>query len=418
METKENKGVTLIALAVTIIVMLILAGVTISALTGNSGITTKAKQAKMLSEAKTEEEAIRLVVTYTNMQKNIGEENIIYLGEPLHDKDLVSGDKWKVILDTEKQEKYGTGWYFIEKNTEIEKYGKTKNERIAHIVSMLDDMSESEISYIEVNYEEGQINQLEEDKYMQISYANGLAVTDGLIFNADAINMEDSSSWGEGVKVYGFDDENESGGYRDNALYFDGINDYITIDGNLNVDKEITLEFYGNIEKCGNNRFSFVPLFSAYNGKNSGTAGLCMRMFSYHQNTIVTNFGYNSCGNKDVWEGNNAQHNLAIRYNIKLNQDVMFTATYNYENSIYKIYSDGQIIKEAKISQSYWENFRTNDIPSIKYFQIGKSMWNAITEYFTGKMYSARIYNRTLTDSEVLENYEKTVAYHKIENSK
>ena len=103
METKENKGVTLIALAVTIIVMLILAGVTISALTGNSGITTKSKQAKMLSEAKTEEEAIRLVVTYTNMQKNIGEENIIYLGEPLHDKDLVSGDKWKVILDTENK---------------------------------------------------------------------------------------------------------------------------------------------------------------------------------------------------------------------------------------------------------------------------------------------------------------------------
>ena len=347
METKENKGVTLIALAVTIIVMLILAGVTISALAGNSGITTKAKQAKMLSEAKTEEEAIRLVVTYTNMQKNIGEENIIYLGEPLHDKDLVSGNQWKVILDTDKQEKYGTGWYFIKKDTEIEKYGKTKNEWV-------------------VNYEEGQINQLEEDKYMQISYANGLAVTDGLIFNADAINMEDSSSWGEGVKVYGFDDENESGGYRDNALYFDGINDYITIDGNLNVDKEITLEFYGNIEKCGNNRFSFVPLFSAYNGKNSGTAGLCMRMFSYHQNTIVTNFGYNSCGNKDVWENNGAQHNLAIGYNVNLNQDVMFTATYNYENSIYKIYSNGQIIKEAKISQSYWENFRTNDIPSIK----------------------------------------------------
>lgn len=43
METKENKGVKLIALAVTIIVMLILAGVTISALAGNSGITTKAK---------------------------------------------------------------------------------------------------------------------------------------------------------------------------------------------------------------------------------------------------------------------------------------------------------------------------------------------------------------------------------------
>jgi len=47
MKTKENKGVTLIALAVTIIIMLILAGVTISALTGNSGITTNAKRPEM-----------------------------------------------------------------------------------------------------------------------------------------------------------------------------------------------------------------------------------------------------------------------------------------------------------------------------------------------------------------------------------
>ena len=49
METKENKGVTLIALAVTIIVMLILAGVTISTLTGNSGITTNASKSKTKS---------------------------------------------------------------------------------------------------------------------------------------------------------------------------------------------------------------------------------------------------------------------------------------------------------------------------------------------------------------------------------
>ena len=43
---KNKNGVTLIALAVTIIIMLILAGVTISTLTGNSGITTKASKAK------------------------------------------------------------------------------------------------------------------------------------------------------------------------------------------------------------------------------------------------------------------------------------------------------------------------------------------------------------------------------------
>ena len=39
---KNQNGVTLIALAVTIIVMLILAGATMSMLTGNSGIMTNA----------------------------------------------------------------------------------------------------------------------------------------------------------------------------------------------------------------------------------------------------------------------------------------------------------------------------------------------------------------------------------------
>lgn len=46
---KRENGVTLIALAVTIIIMLILAGATISILTGNSGITTNASKAKTKS---------------------------------------------------------------------------------------------------------------------------------------------------------------------------------------------------------------------------------------------------------------------------------------------------------------------------------------------------------------------------------
>ena len=37
-KTKENRGVTLIALIVTIIVLLILAGILVSMLTGNNGI--------------------------------------------------------------------------------------------------------------------------------------------------------------------------------------------------------------------------------------------------------------------------------------------------------------------------------------------------------------------------------------------
>ena len=45
-QLKTNKGITLIALVITIIVLLILAGVTIATLTGDNGILTKAQNAK------------------------------------------------------------------------------------------------------------------------------------------------------------------------------------------------------------------------------------------------------------------------------------------------------------------------------------------------------------------------------------
>ena len=56
-QLKCNKGITLIALVVTIIVLIILAGVSISLVLGDNGIITKAKEAKENTEiAKVEEE--------------------------------------------------------------------------------------------------------------------------------------------------------------------------------------------------------------------------------------------------------------------------------------------------------------------------------------------------------------------------
>ena len=46
----SNRGITLIALVITIIVLLILAGVTITALTGDNGILTKATSSVVESE--------------------------------------------------------------------------------------------------------------------------------------------------------------------------------------------------------------------------------------------------------------------------------------------------------------------------------------------------------------------------------
>ena len=51
-EISKNRGITLIALIVTIIVLLILASVSISMLTGDNGILVQAKKAEEETEIK------------------------------------------------------------------------------------------------------------------------------------------------------------------------------------------------------------------------------------------------------------------------------------------------------------------------------------------------------------------------------
>ena len=61
-KTKGNKGITLIALVITIIVLLILAGVTIAALSGDNGILKRATQAKTKTGKENAEEQIKLAI--------------------------------------------------------------------------------------------------------------------------------------------------------------------------------------------------------------------------------------------------------------------------------------------------------------------------------------------------------------------
>ena len=60
--TKENKGITLIALVVTIIVLLILAGISITMLTGQNGILNKATDAKNANGIVQIDEQVKLAV--------------------------------------------------------------------------------------------------------------------------------------------------------------------------------------------------------------------------------------------------------------------------------------------------------------------------------------------------------------------
>ena len=65
-----NKGITLIALVITIIVLLILAGVSIATLTGQNGILTQANTAKTQTEIGKEKEEISIAYSGAMAEKN------------------------------------------------------------------------------------------------------------------------------------------------------------------------------------------------------------------------------------------------------------------------------------------------------------------------------------------------------------
>ncbi len=70
---KQEKGITLIALVLTIIILILLAGVAIATLTGDNGILTRAQEAKEITKRAEIEEQIRLAKLSAKIKKEGGE---------------------------------------------------------------------------------------------------------------------------------------------------------------------------------------------------------------------------------------------------------------------------------------------------------------------------------------------------------
>ncbi|MGN1298199.1 MAG: hypothetical protein ACI4VH_07325 [Clostridia bacterium] len=102
---ERNKGITLIALVITIIVLLIFIGVTIATLTGDNGILTKANSAKILTNEGEEKETVSLAyngsiaettgdtVSATDMQKQLDDNKIDASAEEVEGKIKVTFNK-------------------------------------------------------------------------------------------------------------------------------------------------------------------------------------------------------------------------------------------------------------------------------------------------------------------------------------
>lgn len=129
----RNDGITLIALAITIIVLLILAGVTIATLTGNNGILSKASEAREKTENAAAEEAVKMEVlgSFDNTgiyNKNLAKTNLeTNLGAIIEENS--QNDTLKVNYKGEN--------FLVDKNGNIFKIEIPKDLEIGDIVSYI-----------------------------------------------------------------------------------------------------------------------------------------------------------------------------------------------------------------------------------------------------------------------------------------
>ena len=123
---RNEQGITLIALVITIIVLLILVGVSITMLTGENGILTQAKNASKRTEEATLEEKIKLLATETIINEQIGKSGEMTAQE-LEDKLNEQGEnvlvaQWDkyIIFDLDENKEYR-----VTSNGEVEYFGES-----------------------------------------------------------------------------------------------------------------------------------------------------------------------------------------------------------------------------------------------------------------------------------------------------
>ena len=425
MKYSKEKGITLIALVITIIVLLILAGVSITMLTGDNGILSQAQNAKKKTELASEKEAIQLSVP----EYQLANEEKYKLGTTLYDKNADNSTIWDLFVNNNENKTYGTGWNYISKGTNIESYGPTQNEWL-------------------VNYETGEIIQID-DNYTHLTHGDNIGVTDGLIFSLDpsiidTTDIDDLKSsnyetlWKD-TTLNGFNWTNDSG-LTSNEFNFDGVDDYITVkyasqeQKNTLAQNGFTFEYYGTITKGisydnKNNEVFDMPTYTGIFGYWTGNENQQAKFrFGIFNKTNSRNLRWNAgwvqnsvsdfSSTKDVdpW---NIDYPIDYNYGDEIYYTITLDTTSSYKKDgeeYYKqiVYLDGKILYEGGYNKKSWDNFINNDLNNLNYFCIGRSSMSTDGWWHYSKMnaYTLRLYNHALTSDEVEDNHQKSVAYH------
>ena len=280
---KSNKGITLIALVISIIVMLILAGVSLNATIGENGIVTKAQNAKLASEESKRREDLEYILYEYNSSSFLGQAD----GFTDYLENLKTEGRIDDYLYTDTLiVKYDGVYYETEKNGE---YYEIKNKLEDDLTGGSGETGEKNYIVTPDNLTSGNIEIAEGSSYVVLDEVKGEdfnfeipagePVTikimgdmniDNKGYKRSAIDLEEGATLN--LYVYGTVEVN-SGYGEDASGNVAGKGGY----AGIHVPEGATLNLYGTgtLTAIGGNAGSGGTLEDGRDNKNAGAGGTC-----------------------------------------------------------------------------------------------------------------------------------------------
>lgn len=211
-------------------------------------------------------------------------------------------------------------------------------------------------------------------------------VKDGLVMYLDAANVKSypgtGTTWNDlsgngnnGTLVNGV---NFSGG----SMVFDGVDDIVSIPFILNTSNDFTIEVLGISDTMNNNNSNRQTIFSF----NNGSSGFQLLDFEI--------WGGRIC----IFVGDGVNYERMYYSDVIVTNPLITQFILMHYNGVYSIYTNGKILTTNLTSQYSGIS---------QYFKLATRGPGFLDtgQQLNGKIFTTKIYNRTLSQQEILQNY-------------
>ena len=341
----KDKGITLISLVVTIIILIILAGVSINLLMSENGIINKAKEAKEKYELEKIREEIELAITDIKIENADKEFNMKTVINSLPQK--LSDVTWNEEVDENTEEPYG---YYKIYEFLINKYYK------AIILGVDDSVQEDEKDEIQI------------DEYVQ----SGLQV----YLDAKEKNTIENNIWKD---ISGKQNNAILNGCTvgENKVTFDGVDDWANL-GEQNFGN-VTLEVIFDVNEFQNALTCILGNYEA------GGYGIDISSANTVQTETYVNGAY-----------------VVTKTTNSIDTNTKYKVTLTSNGKETKTYINGEFIQSKEIENGLIE---LPDSKTVLAIGANPKKDISVSSFFNGSVYLVRAYNRVLSETEIKLNY-------------